>query len=109
MSQYDPAKLRNLRDNIDAYLKRGNQEDLRIYDALEESIGKAVADSMKPLLEDFKQYLDDKLEKPAIGSEPKPQDWHPSVACGKTTKRDNLTAGTREGFLLLEGRWEPTK
>lgn len=62
MNKYDPAKLRALRDNIDSYLRRASEEDARMYEALEKSIGNAVAESMKPLLEDFKEYLDQKLE-----------------------------------------------
>jgi hypothetical protein len=62
--KYDTAKLRALRDNIDTYLRRANEEDDHIYQALEQSIGDAVANSMKPLLEDFKTFLDAKIDKP---------------------------------------------
>ena len=62
--KYDNQKLRQLRDNIDTYLQRANEEDDHIYKALEESIGDAVSKSMKPLIDDLKEYLKENKEEP---------------------------------------------
>jgi hypothetical protein len=59
---YDPNQLKSLRDDIDRYLAKSGEEDLRIYDALEKSIAKSVVDGMKPLLDDFKAFLDKKID-----------------------------------------------
>jgi hypothetical protein len=54
---YDINQLRNLRDTIDTYLAKGNEDEQRIYDALEKSIAKAVAEGMKPVLDEFVKQL----------------------------------------------------
>jgi len=35
---------------------------MHIYDALEKSISKSVVEGLKPLLDDFKAYLDKKID-----------------------------------------------
>lgn len=67
---YDATKLRVLRDNIDAYLSKANQDDQRIYEALEQSISSAVAEGMKPVVEELKAYID----SVAAVDKPKEQD-----------------------------------
>jgi hypothetical protein len=59
---YDPNQLKSLRDDIDRYLTKTGEEDMHIYDALEKSISKSVVEGLKPLLDDFKAYLDKKID-----------------------------------------------
>ena len=55
---YDPNKLRALRDNIDVYLETAQEEDRRIYDALENSIAGAVTKSLEPLVKQLSEKID---------------------------------------------------
>jgi len=50
-------KLQALRDDIDRYLASEQHKDMRIYEALEESIGNAVVTAMKPLVDELGQYI----------------------------------------------------
>lgn len=59
---YDPNQLKALRDDIDRYLEKAGEEDMRLYDALERSISKSVVEGLKPLLDDFKAYLDERID-----------------------------------------------
>jgi len=50
---YDINQLRNLRDNIDMYLTKEDEREQHIYTALENSIAKAVRDSLEPLIREL--------------------------------------------------------
>ena len=43
---YNAGQLKALRDNIDLYLKRSQDEDMKIYETLEKSITKAVKEGI---------------------------------------------------------------
>lgn len=54
---YDINQLRSLRDQIDMYLAKEDSQEQRIYQALEQSIAKAVAEGIKPVLKEFADEL----------------------------------------------------
>jgi len=60
--KYDINKLKALRDNIDQYLEVERDRGSKIEDEVQKRVSEVVDSEIKPLLEEFKQYLDDKAE-----------------------------------------------
>ena len=55
---YDANQLKALRDNIDMYLSRAQEEDMRIYETLEKSISNAVKEGLEPIVRELKEAIE---------------------------------------------------